>query len=195
MLMVDIHVSGPTIVLCVNGIDRHQYVVYLKTREMDSQLQATQPNAETPIRALYEQLMDGWNKGSGEAFAAPFADVCDLVAFDGTHFMSRQEIATFQQALFDKWLKGTRLVGQVKQVKFLSPDVAVMHAIGGTLIPKESKPSPARDSIQTLVATRTDGAWKIAAFQNTRLRLMGSSFAPVLLWNFTDWLWSRVLRK
>jgi hypothetical protein len=29
---------------------------------------------EAAIRALYQQLTDGWNKGSGEAFAAPFAE-------------------------------------------------------------------------------------------------------------------------
>jgi len=162
---------------------------------MDSQLQTTKANDEAAIRALYEQLMDGWNKGSGEAFAAPFAEVCDLVAFDGTHFTSRREIATFQQTLFDKWLKGTRLVGEVKRVRFLTPDVAVMHAIGGTLMRGESKAAPARDSIQTLVATRANGEWKLAAFQNTRLRLMGSGFASVILWGFTDWLWSFLLRK
>lgn len=162
---------------------------------MDSQLQTAKTNDEAAIRALYEQLMDGWNKGSGEAFAAPFAEQCDLVAFDGTHFTTRQEIAAFQQALFDKWLKGTRLVGEVKQVRFLSDDVAVMHAVGGTLMRNESKPSPARDSIQTLVAKRTPKGWRLEAFQNTRLRVMGHSFAAVLLWNFTDWLWSFVLRK
>ena len=25
------------------------------------------------VRALYQESMDGWNKGSGESFAAPFA--------------------------------------------------------------------------------------------------------------------------
>ena len=45
--------------------------------------------AAAAVRALYQQLMDGWNQGSGEAFAAPFAEDGDLVAFDGTHFTSR----------------------------------------------------------------------------------------------------------
>jgi uncharacterized protein (TIGR02246 family) len=31
-------------------------------------------------------MMDGWNKGSGEAFAAVFAEDGEQVAFDGTHF-------------------------------------------------------------------------------------------------------------
>jgi hypothetical protein len=28
---------------------------------------------ESVIHALYQQLMNGWNRGSGKAFAAPFA--------------------------------------------------------------------------------------------------------------------------
>ena len=148
---------------------------------------------ETPVRALYQELMDGWNKGSSEAFAAPFAEDGHLVAFDGTHFEGRREIASFHQPLFDKWLKGTRLVGQVKSVRFLTSDVALMHVVGSTIMRGQSKPSPVRDSIQTLVATRKSGEWKLTAFQNTRLRPMSRSFGAVLLWNVTDWLWKFLL--
>lgn len=162
---------------------------------MEFQAQASQSSDEALVRSLYAQLMQGWNAGSGAAFAAPFAEDGDLVAFDGTHFKGRQAIIDFQQPLFDRWLKGTRLVGEVQSVRFLNPDVAVMHAIGGTVMRGKAKPDPARDSIQTLVAVRTAGTWQLAAFQNTRLRPMSRSFAAVLLWNFTDWLWSFMLRK
>ena len=40
---------------------------------------------EAAIRALYQELMDSWNTGSGESFAAPFAEDGDLIGFDGTH--------------------------------------------------------------------------------------------------------------
>jgi len=43
------------------------------------------PADEIAIRSLYQQLMDGWNKGSSEAFAAPFAEDSDLVGFYDTH--------------------------------------------------------------------------------------------------------------
>ena len=71
---------------------------------------------EAAIRALYQQLMDGWNKGSGEAFAAPFAEDGDLVGMDGTHLKGRQEIISFNQQLFDTYVKGSRLVGKVRSV-------------------------------------------------------------------------------
>lgn len=123
---------------------------------------------EASVRGLYERLMDGWNQGNGESFAASFAEDGDLIGFDGTHLKGRREIASFHQPLFDKWLKGTRLVGKVKTVRFLSPDVALMQAVGGTVMRGRSEPSPERDSIQTLVATKHGDEWRLAAFQNTR---------------------------
>jgi phosphoglucomutase len=111
---------------------------------------------EASIRALYEQLMDGWNKGSAEAFAAPFEENADFVAFDGTLFKGRDEIVSSHQPLFDKWLKGTRLTGEVRAIRFLSPEIALMHTIGGTIMRKKSESSPERDSIQTLVAAKRD---------------------------------------
>jgi uncharacterized protein (TIGR02246 family) len=146
-------------------------------------------NDEAAVRALYRQLMDGWNKGSGESFAVPFAEDGDLIGFDGTHLKGRREIASFHQPLFDKWLKGTRLVGEVKSVRFLSPDVALMHVIGGTVMEGKSEPSPERDSIQTLVATKRGDEWSLAAFQNTRVRPMGRSARGTVIWLLSDWLW------
>ena len=75
-----------------------------------------------------------------------------------------------------------------------------MHAIGdmltrGKLMRSKLKPIPACDSIQTLIAVRSTGRWQLAVFQNTRLRPMSRSFAAVLLWNITDWLWPFLLHK
>ena len=91
-------------------------------------------------------------------------------------------------------MKGSRLFGQVTDVRFLGADVAVMHALGGTVLRGKRRPAPERDSIQTLVATRKPGGdWRLAASQNTRLRVMGAGARPFLLWTLSDWLW-KVLR-
>ncbi len=148
-----------------NDIERRVHMHDKKT--------TTNPTAEEDVRGLYQELMDGWNEGSGDAFAEVFTEDGDLIAFDGTHFKGRKEIAPFHQELFDKWLKGTRLVGKVKDVRFLSPDVALMHAVGSTVMRGKSEPSPERDSIQTLVATHEGDEWRLAVFQNTRVRPMG----------------------
>ncbi len=129
---------------------------------------------EAAIRILLEQLIDGWNKGSGGAFAALFEEDGDQVAFDGTHLKGRHHIANFHQLLFDKFLKGSRLVGKVTSVRFLTPDVAVMHAVGGTIMAGQTDIEPERNSVQTFVVKKDDiGKWWIAAFQNTRAQCIG----------------------
>jgi hypothetical protein len=74
-------------------------------------------------------------------------------------------------------------------VRFLGPDVALMHAVGGTVMRGKSVPSPERDSIQTLVATKRAGEWRLAAFQNTRVRPIGRNAAGTFVWILSDWLW------
>ena len=128
---------------------------------------------EAAIRSLYQQLMDGWNAASGYAFAAPFEEDGDLVGFDGTHIKGRQEIASFHQHLFDMFLKGSQLIGKVRSVRFLTSNVAVMHAVGGTVMAEQSDLEPERNSVLTLVAVKRNGKWSLAAFQNTRATYMG----------------------
>lgn len=144
---------------------------------------------EAAVRDLYRELMDGWNRGSGEGFASVFTEDGDQVAFDGTHFEGRAEIASSHQELFDKWMKGTRLVGWIKDVRFLGPDVALMHAVGSTVMRGKTEPSPERDSIQTLVAVRRDGQWRLAALDNIRIRPMSRGFGAFLVWMLSDLLW------
>ena len=113
---------------------------------MDSEISNINADDESTILTLYRQLKDGWNKGSGEAYAAPFAEDGDLVGFDGTHLKGHQEIIPFHQQLFDTYVKGSRLVGKVRSVRFLTPEVGVMHAVGGTVMGGQIDIEPDRNS-------------------------------------------------
>jgi hypothetical protein len=64
-----------------------------------------------------------------------------------------------------------------------------MHAVGGMAMRGKSTPSPERDSIQTLVATKHGGEWRLAAFHNTRVRPIGRHAAGTFVWILSDWLW------
>jgi uncharacterized protein (TIGR02246 family) len=96
-----------------------------------------------------------------------------FVGFDGSVMRGREQIASVHQELFDRWLKGSSLVDEGTEVRFLGADVAIVHAIGGTLMRGKAESAPERDSIQTLVAARHDGAWSFVSFQNTRIRPIG----------------------
>jgi uncharacterized protein (TIGR02246 family) len=131
-------------------------------------------NEETEICSHYFQMIDGWNNGDGELFASPFEEDGDLVGFDGTHLKGRQQIASFHQQLLQTYVKGSRLVGKIRDVRFLTPTVAIMHAVGGTVMMGQTDIEPDRNSIHTLVFKKGNGnRWCIAAFQNTRVQYTG----------------------
>jgi uncharacterized protein (TIGR02246 family) len=152
------------------------------------------PRHEEQIQALHERVLDGWNQGSGSAFAEPFTDGARFIGFDGTVFQGRQEIADAHQELFDRWLSGSRLVEERTQIRFAGPDVAIVQAVGGRIARGKSEPSPQRDSIQTLVAVRDGGTWSFVSFQNTRIRPIGADRVSALLWLLPDKVWGLFFR-
>jgi uncharacterized protein (TIGR02246 family) len=133
------------------------------------------PNAadEAAIRALLQKCIEGWNKGSGEAFAAQFAEDSDFVSANGMHLKGRKQNASHHQQIFDTFFKGTRLWAQVKSVRFLRPDVAVMHTQGTILKPGESYASPEPVAIQTLTVSKHGNGWLVDAYQNTPIQRQG----------------------
>jgi uncharacterized protein (TIGR02246 family) len=133
------------------------------------------PNAadEAAIRALLQKCIEGWNKGSGEAFAAQFAEDSDFVTANGMHLKGRKQNASHHQQIFDTFFKGTRLWAQVKSVRFLRPDVALVHTSGTILKPGESDASPEPVSIQTLTVSKHGNEWLIDAFHNVPIQRQG----------------------
>jgi uncharacterized protein (TIGR02246 family) len=49
-------------------------------------------------------MIDGWNAGSGHAFAAPYSEDSDFVGFDSTYLKGRQQITSFHQVFFDRFI-------------------------------------------------------------------------------------------
>lgn len=140
-----------------------------QTEQNPAQAPTANQADEAAIRELFQQLLDDWGRGDGYAYGSRFTEDADYVAFDGSHTRGRDQIAASHQQLFDRLMKGTRLVGRVEQIRFLSPEIALVHATGGTIFPGEAQPRPSRNSIQTFVATKREGGWRFTAFHNTRI--------------------------
>ncbi len=125
---------------------------------------------EQEIRELMARLSGSWARGDAQAYGAEFTDDCDYVAFDGTRFRGPTEPHTHLARLFDTVLKGSRLEGEVESVRFVTPQVAVVHWTGSVAYPWQQRVRRRRQSRQTLVVVRRDGRWQATAFQNTRVR-------------------------
>ena len=119
---------------------------------------------EAAIRDNVKQLETGWNTKNGAAFAKPFAEDADYVVINGAHIKGRKIIAEQHQRIFDTIFKDTKIVLVVKQLRFLRPDVAVVHVSGHR---DGSTKELIQDAIITFVMTKEGDVWTISAFQNT----------------------------
>jgi uncharacterized protein (TIGR02246 family) len=114
-------------------------------------------------------MIAAWNRGDSDAFAAPFTETADFIAFEGTHLHGRAEIAAFHRQLFATAVRGTKLEGGVRFVRLLAPDLAVVHAWARyTTLPGADRSVAGRDSMQLYVVARRDGVWFAEAMQNCR---------------------------
>lgn len=141
------------------------------------------------LQMLFQQIMAAWGAGDADAYGALFSDDADYVAFDGLNQKGRTAIIASHQPLFAHWLKGSRLTGQIDSLRFLAPDVALIHASGSILDAGRTTPAPERVSTQTLVAQKIDGCWRFVAFHNTRIRPMGKTAGGTMAWLLFDRLW------
>jgi uncharacterized protein (TIGR02246 family) len=123
---------------------------------------------EDAIRAIHQRIIDAWNAADGSAFAAPFTEDADFVAFEGTHLRGRQAIAAFHREAFDTVVAGTRLEGEVKFVHPLGHTLVVMHSIVRVTLRGQTEASPSRDSMQLTVVRRHDGEWRCDGLMNAR---------------------------
>lgn len=119
---------------------------------------------EAAIRESVKQLETGWNTKSGAVFAKPFAEDADYVVINGMYIKGRAAIQTAHQRIFDTIYKDTNISLTVKQIRFLRPDIAVVHVNGHRDGPTKDLTG---DAILTLVMTKEQQGWIIAAFQNT----------------------------
>jgi len=124
---------------------------------------------EKALSVLFQQMIDGWNQGNGQAFASPFTEDADYVIIDGMHIKGREIIAFGHQHIFDTVYKGTRMEGHLKSIRFLSADIALLHAENVLQIPNQIGIVSEQPATQTIVAIRQTDGWSFTAFQNTRL--------------------------
>jgi uncharacterized protein (TIGR02246 family) len=134
--------------------------------------QAAPSTDEAEVRALYQRMLAGWNAGDGDAFAAQFAEDGEAIGFDGSQMFGRAEIADTLRRIFADHPTAA-YVASVKAVRFLAPDIAHLRAFAGLVPPGRTEINAQLNAIQTLVAVKRDGQWRIAFLQNTPAQFHG----------------------
>ena len=129
-------------------------------------------SATDDVRALYQQLLDSWNKRHAGEMAALFAEDGNLIGFDGSQVNGRAEIEAHLSPIFAVH-PTSAYIGKVREMRLLAPEVALLRAVAGMVPPGGADINPAVNAIQTLVTVKREGKWRIALFQNTPAQFHG----------------------
>jgi len=138
--------------------------------------------AEIEVRALYHHLLDSWNNRDASVYASLFIEDADVIGFDGSQMTGQAEIASTLQQIFAEH-QTAPYISKVRNVRFLTSEVAILRAIVGMVPPGQTDINPAVNAIQTLVAVKSDDKWRIVQFQNTPAQFHGR---PELVERMTD---------
>jgi len=124
---------------------------------------------ESAVRNVLAEYQVSWNGHDTANFSRLFTEDCDYVNIAGVHWKGVQEIVQRHTELFQKRLKTAvrKLTGV--EVRFSTPDVALVHATWD--VTGWSRPTgeavPVLKEITTMTMVKTDGKWLITAFQDT----------------------------
>ena len=131
--------------------------------------QASTSDDESAVRNVLAEYADSWNRHDMVAFRRVFTDDCDYVNIAGIHWKGVQENVQRHAELFQNRLKTAVQTLTGAQVRFPTPNVALVHATWD--VTGWSRPTgeavPVLKEITTMVMIKTNGKWLITAFQNT----------------------------
>lgn len=140
---------------------------------MTTQAQATPGTAanktdDIQICEMVKNMENGWAKKDGNLFAKSFAENADYVVINGRYLQGKMAIAKGHQEIFDSFYKETNIKTEVQSIRYIRPDVAIVHLSSHLTGTSNGQKIDGR-SIIALTVEKSNGNWQIDAFQNTRL--------------------------
>jgi uncharacterized protein (TIGR02246 family) len=124
---------------------------------------------ESVVRNVLAEYTVSWNHHDTAAVGRLFTENCDYVNIAGVHLKGVQEMVQRHAELFQNRLKTAVRTLTGAEVRFTTPDVALVHAswdVTGSSRPTEEA-VPVLKEITTITMVKTDGKWLITAFQDT----------------------------
>ena len=126
----------------------------------------TAPDNTAPLESLYHSLLSAWNAQDAKSMAACFTDAARMIGFDGSEVTGRANIESHLAPIFAHHPTPT-YVAKIREIRFLTGGVALLHAVVGMVPRDKTDLNPALNATQTLVAQRHGDRWLIESFQNT----------------------------
>ena len=130
------------------------------------------PEPRVEIDAMLASLIDCWNRHDVPAYISFWREDCDFVNVIGTHHHGRDKLQAELEWLHDGRFRNTQLRNIGHSIRFLSPDLAIIHMRwhmdGDPGMPGHPSDDGIRRGIFTHVAQKNArGRWRFVASQNT----------------------------
>lgn len=129
-----------------------------------------QSTDEQAIKTVVSTMESGWTQKSGEKYSSVFADVHDYIVWNGYYFpnMSKQQNAAAHQELFNGVYRTFDIRLKVDKIRYLRPDLALVHVLGGGYTKGEAVPEHP-GVLMSMVMEKKDNNWKVLSFHNLDL--------------------------
>jgi uncharacterized protein (TIGR02246 family) len=121
------------------------------------------------LQKLPQLHCDAWNKGDAHALANLFAEDGDFVTVATVYLHGRKDYEEFHARLLNGRFKESKFTPIHTTVRFLNPDLAVIHWSWKMTGDKnyDGTPRPPRFGMMTIIAKKQAGSWQIEVAQNT----------------------------
>jgi uncharacterized protein (TIGR02246 family) len=140
-------------------------MLFLLATTLDAQTKAD----EEAVRKLPQIFHDAWAKHDGHELAKIMADDVDFVTVATTYLHSRADFEKFHVRLLSGRFKESTITPLQTTVRFLRPDMAVIHwswKIEGDKN-ADGTPRQPRFGMMVMIAKKLAGAWLVVVGQNT----------------------------
>jgi uncharacterized protein (TIGR02246 family) len=116
---------------------------------------------EKKIKAVFETMQTAWENNDAKTFTACFTEDSDFVSFRGDHFKGRENNITKHVHFKDTWL-----YINIKSIRFLNNEMAVVHA-EGAILEDWQQVTNCTLTYNTNILIKENGQWKITSFHNS----------------------------
>jgi uncharacterized protein (TIGR02246 family) len=124
------------------------------------------------LEQLHRRLIESWNARDSAAFAALFESDGHSIGFDGSEMHGPGEIESTLEQIFNDH-EAARYVAKIRNVRLLTEDIGFLRAVVGMVPAGQASLNPDVNAVQTLLAVRSDGDWRITCLQNTPAQYHG----------------------
>ena len=118
------------------------------------------------VEALYFALLDAWNRRDAAGMSEHYAEDGVQIGFDGSRIDGPAQVRAHLETIFRDH-PTARFVAKVSDCRLLDAGHALLTAVAGMIPSGEDQLKADRNAVQTLVASRTNGDWRVELFQNT----------------------------